>query len=165
MAITASKVRLGTNSPDGCDAPGLHVAVVDVTTATKTLLGGESGALVVFNRAAGTTITLPALSSIRVGAQFKFVVPVTYTGTLKLITGAATDFLDGSINIGSLTLAEATDTFIANGSTHIAILADADTKGRLSGGVINVTAISATIWWVDGYLIGAGTLADPFSAS
>jgi hypothetical protein len=86
---------------------------------------------------------------------------LTGTGTIK--TNAATVFLNGGVQIGSETLLESADSFAANGTSHISLVMDADTKGRIKGGGnVRFTAISSTVWAVDGFLVGAGTLATPF---
>ena len=75
-------------------------------------------------------------------------------------------FLNGGVQIGSETLLESADSFAANGTTHIAVLMAADTQGRIKGGgTMRFTAISTTVWAVEGFLVGAGTLATPFSTT
>jgi hypothetical protein len=158
MAIPTSLERLGYGA--GSIATGQHRHVISEGVATRTLLPTESGALCMFDLAAGVTYTLPAPV---VGMQFIFGVTLTGTGTYKIITNAATVFLTGGLFIVSLTVAEAGDTFVANGTTHVSIVCDGDTKGRLKGAtMLRFTCISSTLWHVDGYLTGAGTLADPF---
>ncbi len=163
MAVNSNAERLGYSGPDGCVALGAHRNVISEAVSARTLTVKESGSLCLFDRAAGVTYTLPAPS---VGATFDFGVSVTGTGTYKLITSSASVFLIGGVQIGSETLLESADSFAANGSTHVAITMDADTKGRiLGGGIVRVTCISATQWHVSGWLVGAGTAVTPFTTS
>jgi hypothetical protein len=134
--------------------------------ATRTLTPNESGAECFFDTAAGVTYTLPTIDRTeQLGMNFTFGVSVVGTGTYKLITGAASEFLLGSVFLLDKTIATSGDIFDANGTTHVALTADADTKGRLLGGRIKVTAISLTQWYIEGYLQEAGTAADPFTTS
>ena len=64
--------------------------------STLTLDQSDSGAVVVLDRAAGTTVTLPALCPN--GTTFEFLVGTTVTsGADKVITGAATELLTGML--------------------------------------------------------------------
>jgi hypothetical protein len=156
-------VRAVPTTPDGSIVPGQHRQVISEGVATRTLLPEESDALCLFDTAAGVVYTLPAPV---VGMQFDFGTTVDGTGSYKIITDASTTFITGGLFLVSLTVAEAGDTFVANGTTHVAITMDADTKGRLKGAVnIRLTAISSTVWHCDGYATGAGTLATPFATS
>ena len=155
--------KLAYGGADGCIAVGQHRQVINEAAATRTLTAKESGALCLFDLAAGVVYTLPAPV---VGMQFTFSISVEGTGSYKIITNSASVFLTGGLFLVSLTVAEAGDTFVANGTTHVAITMDADTEGRLKGAMnIQLTAISATQWHVTGYATGAGTLADPFATS
>lgn len=162
-APPAALHRAAPTSVSGSIVPGQHRQVISEGASTRTLLAEESGSLCLFDTAAGVTYTLPAPV---VGMQFTFGATVTGTGSYKIITDAATTFLTGGLFIVSLTVAEAGDTFVANGSTHVAITMDADTEGRIKGAMeITLTAISSTLWHVTGYATGAGTLTDPFATS
>lgn len=164
MTIAVTKERLDYGGTEGCIAQGLHRQVIQGVGATRQLLPEESGALCLFDRAAGVVYTLPTPA---VGMTFEFVATVAVTSNAyKTITKTiASEFLVGGITIGSLTLAEATDTFLANGTTHVAISEDGATKGGLVSGRYRVVAISATQWVITGLSVGAGTLADPFTTS
>lgn len=163
MTISTDLERLNYGSPAGCIAPGQHRQVIQGVGATRTLLAEESGALCLFDRAAGNVYTLPAPVE---GMQFEFSTTVAVTSNAaKVITDAATTFLIGSVMLGSLTVADSGDVFQANGSTHRAISMDGATKGGLVGGSFKVTAISSTQWVIEGDAVGSGTLADPFATS
>ena len=161
--MALSKIDFG--GTEGTLYAGAHRQVVlGSANAARALLPSESGALCVFDAAAATTFTLPTPV---VGMFFDFSVIITGTGAFKVITKTiASEFLNGGVQIGSETLLESADSFAANGTTHVAVLMDADTKGRIKGGgFMRFTAISTTVWAVEGFLVGAGTLATPFSTS
>jgi hypothetical protein len=163
MAIPSTIERTGYGGPAGAITQGAHREVISEAVATRTLLAKESGALCLFDRAAGVVYTLPAPV---VGMQFEFSTSVAdTTNAHKVITNAATVFILGSVMIGSLTVADSGDVFQANGTTHVAISSDGVTKGGLIGGSFKLTCISATQWQIEGDLVGSGTVADPFATS
>lgn len=164
MSISTTLERLSYGAPAGCIAPGQHRQVIQSVGATRTLLPEESGALCLFDRAAGVVYTLPTPVE---GMYFDFMATVSVTSNAyKTITATtASEFIVGGIGILSLTVAEAGDFFVANGSTHVAISEDGATKGGLVGGTYRLTAISTTQWAITGISVGAGTLADPFATS
>lgn len=163
MTITAQKERIDSGGPDGCDLRGNHRQVISEGVAARTLLAEESGALCLFDRAAGTVYTLPAPA---VGMQFEFSTKVaTTSNAAKVITNSASVFIVGSVMIGSLTVADSGDVFQGNGTTHVAISSDGATKGGLIGGSYKLTCITSTLWQIEGDLVGSGTVADPFATS
>ncbi len=162
-AISTNLEALSYQAPDGCIATGLHRQVIDGVGATRTLLPEESGALCLFDRAAGVVYTLPTPVA---GMQFEFSSTVAVTSNAyKVVTAAGTQFLIGSVMAGSLTVADSGDVFQANGTTHRAISMGGSTTGGLIGGSIKFTAISSTQWVIEGDIVGSGTLADPFTTS
>lgn len=137
--------------------------VISGQGATRTLSVDESGSTVLFDRAAGIVYTLPLAKP---GVFFDFVITTTITSnSAKVITGAATEFL-----IGSLTSVD-TDTgnvlvgFTGNGSTHIAVTQNGTTTGGILGTKIRFTCVSTTRWIVEGNLFGSGVVATPFATS
>ncbi|MEY2874025.1 MAG: hypothetical protein RLZZ373_1396 [Pseudomonadota bacterium] len=161
--ISADLERLGYGGPSGCIATGLHREVISEAVATRTLLAEEAGALCLFDRAAGTIYTLPTPVK---GMQFEFGVSVAITtNAAKVITAAATQFLLGGVIAGNLTVAASGDVFQANGTTHVAISMNGTDTGGLIGGRIKFTALSSTVWYVEGLVVGSGTNADPFATS
>lgn len=159
--IPSTLEHMSYRSSNGCIATGQHRQVIDGVGATRTLLAEESGALCLFDRAAGVVYTLPAP---QVGMTFEFQVTADVTSNAyKVITNAATVFILGSVLSGEL--AAAMDVFQGNGSTHVAISSNGSTTGGLIGSNYKLTAISATQWIIEGTIIGSGTLADPFATS
>lgn len=162
MAISTALTRIGIDSDDGCIATGLHREVIQSVGATYTLSPEESGALCLFDRAAGVIYTLPAAVE---GMTFEFLATVAVTSNAYRVSCATGDFLLGAVMSGSLTVADSGDVFQANGTTHLGISSAGSTTGGLIGGRFKVVAISATQWAIDGVLVGSGTLADPFVTS
>ena len=128
--------------------------------ATRQLLASESGAVCMFDRAAGIIYTLPA--SPAVGTYFDFRVSVANTAALyKVITGVSTNYIGGGVT-GVSDVATTVDWFIATAASTVFIGLDATTKCGLIGGAFRMTAISTTVWQIDGIVVGSGTVATPF---
>lgn len=155
---------LGTAVGQAGMVPG-HCRVINSGEgATRTLLASESGAVCLFDRAAGIVYTLP--SDAAVGAYFDFRTITTITSNAaKVITGAATQYLVGAVMAGSATVADSGDMFTANGTTHVALSSNGTTTGGVVGDAYRMTRISSTQWLVEGLISGSGTLADPFATS
>src|SRR3990167_1525578 len=155
--------QLGGASSGGTKPLGAHRQVIKEAVATRSLLASESGALCVFDRAAGVVFTLPAPV---VGMQFEFIVQTAVTSNAhKVITNAATVFLVGGVIMGDVTVAQSGDYFEADGTTIVALSAAGSTTGGLLGERYKVTCISSTQWAIHGVCHGAGTLATPFATS
>jgi hypothetical protein len=162
MAIGSGVERLDNGNPDGCVARGIRRENI-IVTASRTLLAGESGSLVLLGVATGATLTLPSASE---GLQFDVGVSVSRTSnSYKIITAAATEFLLGAYMAGDETIATSGDIFTLNGTTHVALTIDGDTKGGLVGGRLRFTAISATQWYVEGLVVGTGTMVTAAATS
>lgn len=162
MALSANLERVNYSGPSGCVAIGVHREVLNLT-ASATLTEKQSGALVLLNAAAGMTLTLPAANE---GTQFDVSVLTSRTSnSYKIITSAATVFLVGAYMAGDATIATSGDIFTLDGSTHVALTIDGDTKGGLVGGHLRFTCISATQWYVEGLVIGTGTMATAAATS
>ena len=162
MALSANLERLNYGGPSGCAATGIHREVVRVT-ANTTLTAEQSGSLVLLGVATGATLTLPTPSE---GMQFDVSVSVSRTSnSYKIITSGAAVFLLGAYMAGDATIATSGDIFTLDGSTHVALTIDGDTKGGLIGGHLRFTCISATQWYVEGLVIGTGTMATAAATS
>lgn len=151
--------QIGKNSPDGSLVKGQIRQVISGSGATKTLVASDSGALVLFDRAAGIVFTLPAPVA---GMYFDFSVSVTGTGSYSIDTDAATTFIGGAI-AGQSTTAGGGDAFPATISSTVSIDLDSTETGEDAGGYFTLVAISSTVWVVGGYTVGSGTLATPFA--
>jgi hypothetical protein len=163
MALSTDLERLSYGGPAGCVATGIHREVITVTAA-RTLLPEESGSLVVLGVAAGAVVTLPTPKE---GMQFDFSCSVSRTSnSYKIITATpASQFLLGAYMAGDNAIATSGDIFTGDGTTHVAMTFDGDTKGGLIGGHLRFTALSATQWFVEGLMIGTGTMVTAFATS
>ena len=164
MTIPTNLALAGNNNENGQIAPGLHRQVIQSVGATRTLKERESGALCLFDSAAGVVYTLPASATI--GTTFEFRTTVTITSNAaKTITGAATEFILGAI-FGYTTDATEIDGFSGDGSTHIAVSSNGSTTGGVIGDCYTLTKISATQWSIEGSVFcGTSTPATPFATS
>ena len=162
-AISTGLERLGYGGSDGCIAVGQHRQVINDAAATRTLLAKESGALCLFDRAAGVTYTLPAPVA---GMEFEFRTTVSRTSNShKIITNSGSVFLIGSYMAGDSAVANSGDVFTGDGTTHVSINLQGDTYGGLVGGSLKFTAISSTQWSVEGDVVGTGTMVTAFATS
>lgn len=162
MALSATLERVSYGASDGSIQLGKHQEIITVA-ANTTLLSKQSGALVLLAVASGATVTLPTPKE---GMQFDFGVTVSRTSnSYKIITAAATQFLLGAYMAGDATIATSGDVFTGDGTTHVALTFDGDTKGGLVGGRLRFTALSATQWYVEGMVVGTGTMATAFATS
>lgn len=136
-----------------------------VTTTTPiTITAGQSGTAFILDKADGITFTLPAPV---VGLTYDFFVKTTATSSsYKIITDAGTTLLAGNIVIAVDNTAS--KTWVGNGTNHISVdmtAASTNAKGSILGGWVRFTCISATLWSVNGLLVGGGTSSTPFATS
>lgn len=139
--------------------------VISGLGATRTLSEDESGSVVLFDKADGIVVTLPAAAP--VGTTFDFAVSVTLTSNVyKFITGVGTELIVGQI-LGCDT--DTSNTTIVwpglVGSSYIAVSMNKTTTGGIKGDSFSVTKLNATTWLCNGHVNNNGTVATPFSAS
>lgn len=128
--------------------------------ATVTLSAADSGKTFLFDRAAGIVYTLPPPSP---GMTFDFVYTVTVTSNAyTVITNAGTQFVAGIIHTAISGGATGSD-WQCNGTSHVKVTSNGTTSGGILGGRLHFTAASATVWQVDGILVGSGTEVTPCS--
>lgn len=162
IALGTDVEQLGGNSSGGTKQLGARRDIISGVGATRTLLATESGALCLFDRAAGIVYTLPTPVA---NMQFEFFVTVSVTSNAhKIITKATTEFLLGAVTMVTIATASPAG-FSANGTTITALSAAGTTTGGLIGEHYKVTAISATQWLIEGICVGSGTIATPFATS
>ncbi len=157
MATPTDIEYLDAGHPTGSIARGEHRLVIQSAGTTRTLLAKESGALCIFDTAAGQTFTLPTAVE---GMQFEFEAKTLQTGGVYSTRCATGAFLVGAV-VGN-TLGTAMDVFQANGTTHLGIATNATDSGGLVGSQWRVTAISATQWVITGLIVCSTTPIDPF---
>lgn len=152
LSVT-SLVNTGTSS-------GAKANTIDQTTATATLTAAQSSSVILLDKTDGVTVTLPP-PAIGLNYRFLYVVDQASSATV-IVTDAGTTFVKGGINL--LVVNSATSKgFVGNGSTHVKVTSNATTTGGLAGGSLEVRCISATLWSIDGQLVGSGAPATPFS--
>ena len=154
LAVTGNTTLTGTLT---AKAP-----VVTITTATYAVTAAQSGTTFILSRAAGIVVTLPELTAAASGEQYSFIVGTTFTGAGQINTGATADLYSGFAIMSDPATAGDTNTFIPDQSNDDTIDLGAIEQGWLSGGMITLTAQSATRWHCAAYLLGDATLATPF---
>lgn len=128
--------------------------------ATVTITAGQSGQTFLFDRAAGIVYTLPPPVP---GMTFDFIVTVTITSNAAtVVTNAGTQFVVGVIHTAISGGATGSD-WACNGTSHIKVTSNGTTSGGILGSRLHFTAVSTTVWQVDGLLIGSGTEVTPCS--
>lgn len=129
--------------------------------AAVVLTAADSGGLVVMDKTDGSQTTLPEITASNIGMWFEFQWPASYaSGTQKIITGNAADFIVGTISkFDTDTLTDPLSVESFNGSSHIAVVIDAVTDGGLLGSWLRFTAISATQWLIQGMLHHSGNVS------
>jgi hypothetical protein len=137
--------------------------VISGSGATRSLSTEESGSLVLMDRAAGIVFTLPTQ---RPGTYYDFMVTTTVTSnSYKVITGAGTELLIGSLTNIDTDTSNAVAAWTANGSTHIAVTMNGTTTGGVAGTYFRLTCLSATRWLLSGTIQGTGVVATPLATS
>lgn len=148
---------------------GQDLNIVSGSGATVTLTTAQSGSVILMDRAAGITFTLPTASASTIGMYFDFVVTTTVTSnSYKVITGAATELLIGGYVNVDTDSSNAVAVFTGNGSTHISInmsSASTNATGGIVGTKLRFTCLSTTRWMVEGIVQGAGTPATAFATT
>lgn len=128
--------------------------------ATVTITAAQSGQKFLFDRAAGIVYTLPAPVP---GMTFDFINTVTITSNAAVVvTASASHFIVGITHVavsGGITGLD----FACNGTTHIKVTSNGTTSGGILGGRLHFTAVSSTVWQVDGILVGSGSTVTPCS--
>jgi|11BtaG_2_1085332.scaffolds.fasta_scaffold42283_2 hypothetical protein len=136
--------------------------VVTIEDATYTVTSAQSGSTFIFARAGGIVVTLPELTAAASGEQYTFIVGTTFSTAGQINTGATADLYSGYAYIFDPATAEDNNTFIPDQSNDDTIDLGSAAQGWLTGGMITLTAQSATRWHCAAYLHGDGTLATPF---
>lgn len=136
---------------------------INVTSATLTLTKeAHSGTVITVNRAAGSTLTLPASSGD--GSIFEIFVGTTITSNSLIVQVAnSSDIMSGvawqAADGGSTSNAWET------GASDDTITMDGSTKGGIKGDRIVLKDVSANVWAVSIFGAATGTEATPFSAA
>ncbi len=153
---------LGTLTVPTIAPTNLVIAVNPSVSATPFLTAAQCGQTFAMDRATGVVYTLPPPP---VGCTFDFIWTVAWTSNADEIqTAAATSttvFMQGvPLVIGTTTMG-----FACVPTTTVAIKAVGTTTGGAIGGHLHLTAIAATLWDVQGTLMGSGSVATPCSTT
>jgi hypothetical protein len=130
------------------------------------LTAADSGKWYLLDDAAGLDFTLPALSAAEVGIHYTFLVSVTNTTNSYRITAQSGDLMRGSVLISDFDAAYTAPQILAaeaDESNDLIITMAAAAQGGRAGGWLDLTAITATGWFVRGNLLGDGTIVTIFS--
>ncbi len=147
----------------GSDVLEARKGIISGQGATRSLNVNESGALCLFDRAAGIVYTLPTAVP---GTFFDFLVTTTITSNAaKVITGAGTELLIGALMNVDTDTSNAVAAWTGNGTSHVAVSMNGTTTGAIAGTKLRFTCLSSTRWMVEGNVLGTGTVATPFATS
>lgn len=162
LTVPDQDVNLGTGVgalKSVVDTGGVYATPIVLTAA-------DSGKIYLLDDAAGLDFTLPALTAALVGVHYTFFVTVTNTSNSYRFTAQTGDLLNGHVLISDFDAAYTAPQILmadANGSSHLVITMAAIAQGGGKGGWFDLTAISATGWFVRGLLNGDGTIVTVFS--
>lgn len=146
----------------GLDNNALSKAPVVLNTETQTINSSYANKPLVFNRAAGVVVTLPAATG--TGDVYKFYVNTTVTSnSYKVQVANATDVICG------LAFGDDGDGEPANawpsGATSDTITMDGSTQGGVKGDSIEIIDIASGLFSCTVFITQSGTEATPFSAA
>ena len=146
----------------GLDNNALSKAPVVLNTETQTINSSYANKPLVFNRAAGVVVTLPAATG--TGDVYKFYVNTTVTSnSYKVQVANATDVICG------LAFGDDGDGEPANawpsGATSDTITMDGSTQGGVKGDSIEIIDIASGLFSCKVFITQSGTEATPFSAA
>lgn len=134
---------------------------ISVTAATVTLdpdIHAET--VVILNRAAGVTVTLPA--STGKGVRFRILTGTTVSSNNNIIQVAnASDVMAGVVSVAS----DIAGVTCPTTSTSDTITMSGTTTGGIKGSYVELIDAAANVWLVTGALVSSGTEATPFSAA
>lgn len=138
--------------------PKIQEGVVLISAATTLNATDHANRLMVFNVAAGVTVTLPAATG--TGNRYRFCVGVTVTSVADIIQVTGNDAFYGVIHVAQ----DGGDTSIAfeAGSDADQISLNGSTTGGIKGDYIEVIDILGDSWLAIGFTQATGTEATPF---
>jgi len=134
---------------------------IAVTAATVALTRNvHSNAVVLLDRAAGVTVTLPAATG--TGDLYTILVKTTVTSNSDIIKVAnATDVMAGALSVAS----DIAGVTCPTTTTSDTITMSGTTTGGIIGSIVYLQDVASGLWSVSGALVSSGTEATPFSAA
>ena len=145
-------------------------SVVSLTADTTLTVAAHAGKILLTNDADGV-FTLPSIVTTtpsdptdpnqlnNLGATFTFVV-VTAATDMDIVTDGTDKFL-GMVYTG-ITTAATGKTWVSAAANDV-ITQNGTTKGGVAGSYIRITAIASAQYFVEGMLLGSGTIVTPFA--
>lgn len=154
LAATAAEINAATD---------VSTRLVSATAATLAVtVADHSEKIIVLNRAAGVTATLPAATGS--GAVFRFTTGTAVTSNNNIIKVADnTDVMSGSIYVTDQ--AAGTGTEFSTVAASDTITMNGSTSGGLAGGILTLIDVAANLYAVHGNIIATGVEVTPFSAT
>jgi len=156
VAVTATADELNR----AADTSG---RVVDCTASTLAVTEAlHDGKIITLNRAAGIAVTLPVPVA---GMWFRFIVGTTFTGAASIKSVAGTHIMIGHAIMGN----NSDNTVVnwpavaADAFDTIDLLGTGNSTGGMAGQIIDIVALSATVWHVTIIGDAAGSEATPFA--
>lgn len=142
----------------------LNMRTVLVTGSAMTVRPEDDDKVIILDRAAGITATLPAASGS--GRRFKFLVKTTASGGNYVVKVAnASDTMIGVIESATTTGATTNGFAEAAGGTDDTITMNGTTTGGVAGSYIEVLDVLPNLWLISGNLVASGVLATSLSAT
>lgn len=137
---------------------------IAVTTSTFTVnKKAHAGAVLVANRAAGITFTLPASSGD--GSVYEFFTLTTITSNNLIIQVAnSTDILSGQAIMATDNASDVVISF-ETGASDDTITMNGSTKGGIKGDRVVIKDVSSGVYHITAFLTGTGTEVTPFSSA
>lgn len=134
-----------------------------LTAATLTIDRKQhEGAVINLNRAAGSTVTLPAATG--TGGIYEFVVSTTVTSNSDIIKVANSVDIMAGVAIQAAD-AGSTSNVWETGATDDTITLNGTTTGGIKGDRIVLKDVASGVWNVTVFGAASGTEATPFSAT
>ena len=128
-----------------------------ITDATATLTDYEAGGLIVVNRAAGCTITMPDATGS--GFSYTLTTIADQTGDLVIQAPDADNVMQG------VAMTDMTGVVFATADTTDTITLNGTTTGGLKGARVELIDVAADTWNVLVISEASGTEVTPFSAA
>lgn len=130
--------------------------VETITAATATLSDYHAGGLVIVNRAAGCTITLPSAT----GSGYKYEIVTINDQTGDLVINAAS----GDTMMG-IAMTDMTGVIWPTTDTTAKITLNGTTSGGLKGARVTLRDVATDLWQVEVVSEASGTEITPFGAA
>jgi hypothetical protein len=159
-------INLGSTSSSAWARSSPVREIINVTSATKTLVLADSGSLVVLDKDDGIVVTLPEANSTNIGWFCDFLIKTTASSAGFSIDGASSsDLYYGHILITQDNTATAATkkVHLPNQSSHYKLAMVTAPKGWVQGGYFRVEIAAANVLVASGTISGVGTTANPFA--